>query len=164
MRHAPEARLRSREVYAVEHAQPLNLLDQRIIVRRIVHHNCKDLVAISNQCIWTDGLPQRVSLTRPMSPYISMVFQTISAMFSPLCAPIISLKSMRSSSLSGISYKWSHSNEDQLTEPAVIRYIAHDDGQEGQVVAGCPCVEGQRHLVAVERLRRDGKEQAICGA
>ena len=47
MRHAPEARLRSREVYAVEHAQPLNLLDQRIVVRRIVHDEGGDLGEIN---------------------------------------------------------------------------------------------------------------------
>ena len=43
MRHAPEARLRGREVYAVEHAQPLNLLDQGVIVRRIVAGHGKNL-------------------------------------------------------------------------------------------------------------------------
>ena len=47
MRHAPEARLRGREVYAVEHAQPLNLLDQGVIVRRIVHDEGRDLEGIN---------------------------------------------------------------------------------------------------------------------
>ena len=102
MRHAPQTRPESIKEYSIFLASLLNSINESVVIRSIVHHESENL---------HDGIHRRTKfvlvqlnicrskqLTQSWMPYIVSVSHTASAIFSLVCSPISSWKSIKSSS------------------------------------------------------------------